>query len=90
MENSFCKLPDHQGGSWKCRKQPHGVFTLYPCVEQHIPAVQTADKAIKDHSFPLPKALRSTKKGLRVLIEAKFSHPISPDGMNFTSQLTLS
>lgn len=36
-----------------------------------------------------PKPLRSTKKGLHVLSEAKFSHPISPDGMNFTSQLSL-
>lgn len=32
-----------------------------------------------------PEPLRSTKKGPHVLSEAKFSHPISPDGMNFTS-----
>lgn len=36
-----------------------------------------------------PKPLRSTKKGLHVISQAKFSHPISPDGMNFTPQLTL-
>lgn len=38
---------------------------------------------------PSPKPLRSTKEGLHVLSQAEFSHPISPDGMNFTSQLTL-
>lgn len=75
---------------WELEMQkatPRGFHPLSLCGAAHS-AVQTADRAIKDHSFP-PKALRSTKKGLRVLSQAKFSHPISPDGMNFTSQLTL-